>query len=88
MLAVAAKVVFGLVLVNVSANQNQFRYPKPIIPLFRAVVTVMAKWLYIEPMAIWSYIIAHLLSLSKIRALLGAFYIMRYIENAKGWLYF
>ncbi len=26
--------------------------PKPIIPLFRAVVTVMAKWLYIELMAI------------------------------------
>ncbi len=27
-------------------------YPQPIIPLFRAVVTVMAKWLYIQPMAI------------------------------------
>ena len=27
-------------------------YPKPIIPLFRAVVTVMAKWLYIQPIAI------------------------------------
>ncbi len=26
--------------------------PKPIIPLFRAVVTVMTKWLYIQPMAI------------------------------------
>ncbi len=27
-------------------------YPKRITPLFRAVVTVMAKWLYIQPMAI------------------------------------
>ncbi len=27
-------------------------YPKPIIPQFHAVVTVMAKWLYIQPMAI------------------------------------
>ncbi len=27
-------------------------YPKPIVPLIRAVVTVMAKWLHIEPMAI------------------------------------
>ncbi len=25
---------------------------EPIIPLFRALVTVMAKWLYIQPMAI------------------------------------
>ncbi len=29
------------------------RHPKPIIPLFHAVVTVMTKWfLYIQPMGI------------------------------------
>ncbi len=28
--------------------------PKPIIPLFCAAVTVMAKWLYIQQMAILS----------------------------------
>ena len=33
-------------------------------------------------------LITHLLSLSKIRALLRALYTMRYIDNAKGWLYF
>ena len=30
------------------------RYPQPTIPLFRAIVTAMAKWLYIQPMAIYS----------------------------------
>ncbi len=40
MLAVAAKVVFGLILGNVSANQ---KHPKPIIALFHAVITLMAK---------------------------------------------
>ncbi len=33
-------------------------------------------------------LITHLLSLSKIRALLRAFYTIRYIDDAKGWLYF
>ncbi len=27
-------------------------YRQPIIPQFRAIVTVMAKWLYIQPMTI------------------------------------
>ncbi len=52
-LAVAATVVFGLVLVNVSANQQQFRSAtQTIIPLFLPVVSVMATWLYIQPMVI------------------------------------
>ncbi len=33
-------------------------------------------------------LITHLLSLSEIRALLRVFYTMRYIDDAKGWLYF
>ncbi len=33
-------------------------------------------------------LITHLLSLSKIRAVLRAFYTMSYIDDAKGWLHF
>ncbi len=33
-------------------------------------------------------LITRLVSLGKIRALLRAFYAMRYIDDAKGWLYF
>ncbi len=46
---------FALVLVGGFGQSKQpvpRRYPKPIIPMVRAVVTVMAKWLYIQPMAI------------------------------------
>ena len=44
---------FGLVLRN---GLGQWKvvpvcHPKPNIPLFRAVITVTAKWLYIQPIA-------------------------------------
>ncbi len=49
----------------------------------------MAKWwLYIEPMAIYIVLNTSLLSLSNIQSLFRAFYAMRYIDDAKGWLYF
>ncbi len=31
------------------SSSGQPAHPEPIVPLFRAVVTVMAKWLYIQP---------------------------------------
>ena len=45
---------FGLVFVTGLSQSKAvpFSHPKPIIPLFRAVVTVMAKWLCIERMVI------------------------------------
>ncbi len=45
---------FGLVLVT-GFDQSKAvlaSHIKPTIPLFRSVVTVMSKWLYIQPMAI------------------------------------
>ena len=56
----------------VSANQKplQATQGEPIIPLFSAVFAVMAKCLYIQPMAEYIFITCPL-SLSKIRALLN-----------------
>ncbi len=54
-LAVQAKVVFGLILVSKCLGQSKavlVSHAKPIIPLFCAVVTVMVNWLYFQPMAI------------------------------------
>ncbi len=54
-----AKVVFiGLLLGNGLGQSKAVPvgHPKPTIPLFRAVVTVMVKWLYIQQMTIWSYL--------------------------------
>ncbi len=47
---------FGLVLVDGLGQSKAVPvgHPKPIIPLFRAIVTVMAKILYIQPIAISS----------------------------------
>ncbi len=45
---------FGPVLLNglCQSKAVPVSHPRPIIPQFRAVVTVMATWLYIQPMAI------------------------------------
>ncbi len=85
-LAVAAKVVVVSFWEMVSGQSKTVpvSHPKPIIPLFRAVVNVMTKLLYIQPYYCHLVLITHLLSLSKIRAFLRAFYTMRYIDDAKG----
>ncbi len=65
-------------------------YPEQVILVtVRPVVTVMAKWLPIQPMAIYHvYLcITHLLSSRKVKALIRVFYTVRYKGDAKLWLY-
>ncbi len=50
-----------------------------IIPLLSAVVTVMAKWLYSQPIAI-----TLLLSMSKIRAFLRESITVRHTDPVEG----
>ena len=77
---------FGLVLVNGSASKAvPVSYPKAIIP---SRCRHCDGEVVIHTTNDHLVLITHLLSLSKIRALLRAFYTMRYIDNAKGWLYF
>ncbi len=47
---------FALILVTPLSQSKavSVSHPKPIIPLFHTIVTVISKWLYIQPMAICS----------------------------------
>ncbi len=78
--------LFGLVLEDGLGQSKAVpdSHPKPIKPLFLAVATVMTKWSTSGHLIL----ITRLLSLSKIRSLFRAFYTMRYIDDAKGCLYF
>ncbi len=87
-LAVAAKVAFGLVLINGLANQKQFRSATPS-QSYHCFVPSSLWWRSGYTLNQWpsSPNLTHLLPLSKIQALLRAFYTMRYINDAKGLLY-
>ncbi len=79
---------FGLVLVNGLANQKQFWSAIQT----NHITVSRCRHCYGEVVTHSTnshvVLIAHLLSLSKIRAVLRAFYTMRYIDAGKGWLYF
>ncbi len=80
--------LFGLILVNISANQKQFRSATPS-QSYQCFALSSLWWRsgYAFNQSPSSHNYSPAL-LSKIQALVRAFYIMRYIEDAKGWLYF
>ncbi len=82
----AVRAHFGLILVAALGQSKAFQdsLPEPIIPPFHAVVTVIEV---VIDSSNGHLVFTRLLSLSKIQAILRAFYRVCYIDDAKWWLY-